>query len=430
MEHNHKHYEYLIVGSGAGGATLARELSRAGRSTLVVERGHHEPIVGVLNRALNFYDTPNLLGIPRKSRQGVILWRTLMAGGSSMVACGNATPCLAEELAAHGITLGNEYREIAEESHFGPLPETLLSAGSRQLRAAADELGYTFQRMPKFIDAEKCDQCGLCTLGCRYSAQWTALDYLHDARGYGADVAMDTRVDTVLTKDGQAIGVQGSSLLGPVEYTADTIIVAAGGLGTPVILQNSGIEEAGQGMFVDLMVHTYGTAEDVNQIEEPQMALVNDEFKDEGFILISYVSVPRRMRLLEAGPRGFALPTRNLVGLMTKINDDPTGRIHGDGYISKEPTWRDLEKLRQGTDIARDILVKAGADPDSIVTTTPAGAHPGGTAAIGRVVDADLKTQIPGLYVCDASVLPVAPGLPPMLTVMALAKRLSHHLLQ
>jgi len=56
------------------------------------------------------------------------------------------------------------------------------------------------------------------------------------------------------------------------------------------------------------------------------------------------------------------------------------------------------------------------------------GAHPGGTAAIGEVVDTNLETKVSGLFVCDASVLPAAPGLPPMLTIGALAKYLGKKL--
>ena len=56
------------------------------------------------------------------------------------------------------------------------------------------------------------------------------------------------------------------------------------------------------------------------------------------------------------------------------------------------------------------------------------GAHPGGTAAIGEVVNKDLETSIRNLYVCDGSVLPVSPGLPPILTIVALAKRLAKNL--
>jgi choline dehydrogenase-like flavoprotein len=57
------------------------------------------------------------------------------------------------------------------------------------------------------------------------------------------------------------------------------------------------------------------------------------------------------------------------------------------------------------------------------------GAHPGGTARIGQVVDENLKTEIENLYVCDTSVIPEPWGLPPVLTCIGLGKRLAKHLL-
>ena len=56
------------------------------------------------------------------------------------------------------------------------------------------------------------------------------------------------------------------------------------------------------------------------------------------------------------------------------------------------------------------------------------GAHPGGSAAIGEVVDVNLETSIRGLFVCDASVLPKSPGKPPILTILALSKRLAEYI--
>ncbi|HIH65110.1 MAG TPA: ferredoxin, partial [Methanothermobacter thermautotrophicus] len=61
-------------------------------------------------------------------------------------------------------------------------------------------------------------------------------------------------------------------------------------------------------------------------------------------------------------------------------------------------------------------------------STGPRGAHPGGTASLGEVVDENLETSIEGLFVADASVLPEAPGAPPILTIMALARRLARHI--
>ena len=110
---------------------------------------------------------------------------------------------------------------------------------------------------------------------------------------------------------------------------------------------------------------------------------------------------------------------------MTKTADDPAGRVYPDGTVSKPVTEQDWVRLREGSTIAEEILVKAGADRRSIVVSKPQGAHPGGTAAIGKVVDADLQTKVDNLFVCDGSVLPTAPGMPPILTIAALAKRLA-----
>ena len=101
---------------------------------------------------------------------------------------------------------------------------------------------------------------------------------------------------------------------------------------------------------------------------------------------------------------------------MCKITDERSGLVHRNGLISKRLTQQDKDRLKAG---ARDI----------IVTKHPRGAHPGGTAAVGEVVDSELKVKgCEGLYVCDASVFPVTPGLPPILTIVAIAKWLGKRL--
>jgi choline dehydrogenase-like flavoprotein len=60
--------------------------------------------------------------------------------------------------------------------------------------------------------------------------------------------------------------------------------------------------------------------------------------------------------------------------------------------------------------------------------------HPLGTAHMGRdpahsVVDQDLAAHdLPGLYICDGSVLPTSPAVNPQLTIMALASRAAQRL--
>ena len=96
-----------------------------------------------------------------------------------------------------------------------------------------------------------------------------------------------------------------------------------------------------------------------------------------------------------------------------------------DGKISKPITKRDRKRLQEGSSLAKEIMSKAGARKNSFIDSKIQGAHPGGAAAIGKVVDNNLQTKVDNLFVCDASVLPIAPGLPPILTIIALAKRLA-----
>jgi choline dehydrogenase-like flavoprotein len=417
--------QFVIVGSGAGGATLARELSKRGKEVLVVERGKREDRVGTFRDTLRFYASNKIGTSPQTSREGVILWRSFMAGGSTVVAMGNGVRCLEQELAGFGITLEDEFGEAEREMGVAPIPDSLLSEGSRQIRQAAREMGYRMDPMPKFVDPAQCQKCGACTMGCAYRAKWSALDYLDEATANGAEVAYGVIIREVLVDGGKARGVRGIGPTGPVEFRADAVILAAGGLGTPVILQGSGVVDAGYNLFIDLIETTYGVTQGPGGTDEPNMSLVDMEFRpNKGFLLSTYAQPSRLTRYFELGVKGMALPTDRLIGIMTKIVDEPAGRVHADGSVSKPLTQRDRARLGEGSSIARELLVKAGARPDSIAVSRPCSGHPGGTAAIGRVVDKDLQTRIENLYVCDGSVLPVAPGLPPILTIVALSKRL------
>jgi choline dehydrogenase-like flavoprotein len=423
---NNKKYEFLIVGSGAGGATLARELSKKVKNVLVIEKGKYEEKLGTFQDSLRFYDGNKLTKMPIKSKEGVILYRAIMAGGTTVVSCGNVVRCLEEELVNFGINLDEEFTEAESEMNACPIDRKLLSEGSEKIMWASKELGYQMELMPKFINPDKCKACGHCPLGCTKDAKWTALNYLEEAKQNGVDIIYNTSVEQVLTENGRVKGVRGIGLQGELEIFSEVVILAAGGLGTPVILQQSGIKKAGSNLFVDLLVNTYGITENFNQINEPTMALVDHEFyKSKGFILSPFVNHHRMIRFIEMGVKGLSLPTNRLIGIMNKTSDDPIGQVYPNGTVSKPVSEKDWKRLKEGSSIASEILIKAGADPKSILVSKVQGAHPGGTAAIGTVVGKDLQTEVDNLFVCDASVLPKAPGLPPILTIAALAKWLS-----
>jgi hypothetical protein len=119
----------------------------------------------------------------------------------------------------------------------------------------------------------------------------------------------------------------------------------------------------------------------------------------------------------------------NWVAVIVKISDESAGCVHPDGTFAKPMTASDRRKLDAGGRAAKEFLLAIGAREDSIVKREGIyGGHNGASAAIGTVVDANLATEADGLFICDSSVLPTAPGMPPILTILALAKRLGRAL--
>jgi choline dehydrogenase-like flavoprotein len=116
------------------------------------------------------------------------------------------------------------------------------------------------------------------------------------------------------------------------------------------------------------------------------------------------------------------------LGVMIKLRDEISGDIDERGRVSKGLTRSDVARLDRAEDVARRILLRAGCDASSIIRTPLRGTHPSATARIGDVVDAELRTGIDNLYVCDASVFPEALGRPTVLTILALARRLARSL--
>ena len=436
-----KRYDYIVVGSGPGGGTVARELSRAGKSCLIVERGPRLRRTGLLNvGATAFLDESNR---PLRSDGDIWFGRARVLGGGSYVAMGNAATPPQRILDEWGVDLSDELEWARQALRVTPMPEHLMGPATRRLNEAAASLGWTVKPTPKCVDFSTCSRCSLCMFGCPTGAKWTSVEFVDEAVANGADTLLETAVTRILHKNGIVSGVELGSGRGTIE--AETVILAAGALSTPVILQNSGIP-AGEGLAGDVFQTTYGHHAEVGMKGEIILAIYLESAIDQlelfpaPYMYVPFIvqrdldgGYPETLGRLQQGKmllRSSRVDTRHLIGMMTKIRDQRTGSVRADGTIQKHLTERDMSKLCEAHEINKEILVAAGARPESIFTGVYESGHPCCTAAIGEVVDSNQETSIRGLFVSDASVFPSPLGVPPILTIVALSRRLAAHLLE
>ena len=124
--------------------------------------------------------------------------------------------------------------------------------------------------------------------------------------------------------------------------------------------------------------------------------------------------------------RAWRAPAGDIVSLMVKLADTGRGSISA-GRLDKTLTGLDRQRLQQGVELCTEVLVRCGASRDGVFLGTLNAGHPGGmlplTSAERETVHPD---RLPAnLYVADASLLPRSLGNPPILTIIALAKRVS-----
>jgi choline dehydrogenase-like flavoprotein len=87
----------VVVGSGAGGATVARELSKKGLTVTLIEKGPYTKT----ENAYKHYENADV---------GVELLKTSCIGGTTLVTAGNAVRTCQKFLNTLGIDLENEFR--------------------------------------------------------------------------------------------------------------------------------------------------------------------------------------------------------------------------------------------------------------------------------------------------------------------------------
>ena len=397
---------FIIVGTGAGGAILARELALSNLPVTILEKG---PYIKSKD-AFEYYD---------KYNDSVDLLTTTCIGGATIVSMSNMVRALDEELHDYGIDLTDAYEYVDELVGVHELDDSHIGKGTQAFLDAGRELGLTTLKMPKAIRESDCIQCGKCAFGCPADAKWSGKDFVDEAVDAGATLITEAEVTDLIVDDGKVRGVRYIKDNKKEEIHAEYVVLSAGAISSALILRTAGID-AGREIFFDPFVSVGGYLKDINFNTEVQMA---------GLIVgKNFVLSPHFSSFIRANIPNDDVTDNDILSIMVKTPDECKGYIDDDGDVYKTNTIQDIRYLAEGVATAGFVLEKAGVDPTTIGSTVYRGAHPGGTAKIGEVVDSNLETDIENLYVCDASVLPVSPGKPPILTILALSKRLADYL--
>ena len=409
-------FDVIVIGSGAGGATVARELSKRGQKVLILERGGNAPLRGGLLDVVSVFG-----GIPVGGK--LLMGRALTTGGSTAIYLGATAHPPVESFRALGVDFSGELEEAESELPLATLPDAMLRPPSLKLRESAVALGYELYERRMLVDQS------VCNTGYSYHAKWTARRYVEDAVRNGATLLNEATALRVLTDQGRAIGVEYALKKRPTEPRrafGAKVVVAAGCAPTPILLRRSGIRNvADRGFAIHPGFAVFGTISGLKGTEGFGASW--------GFVLDDDIHVGDANfdrtghRLLMLGERKWLRLFRyaSTVAMGVIVVDSLGGELGEDGSYSKELTPEDKAKLAKGEAVARRLLEHAGGR--NLCATSVNASCIDGTLRIREHVDTNLQTEIRDLYVCDGSLMP-REGMTPALTLICLGKYLAKQL--
>jgi choline dehydrogenase-like flavoprotein len=413
----------IIVGSGAGGAAAARKLQGKFHVTVLEAGREFKPFsfslsaLEKLKKTGLFFDEREIqLLFPsmrvKKTEDKMVMVRGTCLGGTTTLSAGNALR-VDKGLKELGINLDDEFEELYREIPVTYDHQDKWQDTSKRLFEICREMELNPQPIPKLGDYRGCTSCGRCILGCQYNVKWDSRQFLKAAQILGAEVVTGCKVFKVVTENGSVRGVQSQKGF----YPADIVILAAGGFSTPVILKNSDIEFESR-LFVDPVLCVAAKQKGSLQNKELSMPFT---VQREHYILSPYFDY-----LSFFFNRSWRYPASDTLVLMIKLADTSAGSIDGTN-IKKTLTGIDKERLSEGVGVCKEILRRYGIKEDDIFLGTINAGHPGGMLPLtSQEAETFHNPRLPeNLYVADATLFPKSLGNPPILTIMAMAKRVS-----
>jgi len=495
--------DVVVIGTGAGGAVTAARLAEAGFDVVMLESGAYRAGADFDEREAELTEQLYADGALRTTDDAsVALVQGDTVGGSTtvnwMIMLRTPDFVLEQWAAEHGVygMLPHDMRAVFErverEVHATAVPEDAHSANNRILLDGARALGWKVSTAN--INAAHCVRCGFCGVGCRHNAkQSTLVTFVPRALAAGATLYADAHVNRIEVRERDT--GSGTPPLKRVHATvrdahsgqptrtltidAPIVVVAGGAIGTPALLQRSGLGGGGVGHWLRLHPTTavWGRydREIVTSTGIPLTTMCDEHLRWRGTNYGFWIETPpMHPSFTAAAMPGFGAPhsalmsSFNQLGVLIGLTRDgaertrSSGRVRvnrrGETSITYALTPEDQRRVRASLSATAQLHFAAGAREVGTMHTQPLvvrsaaevgrleegpvgpnhiglfSAHVNGTCRMGTNPATSGATPegerhgVRGLYISDGSLLPTALGVNPQETIMSIATVLAERM--
>ena len=457
-------YDYAIIGSGPSGGLLAHHLHNSGANCVLIEAGK-------LYRKNTFPEneadySAQLYwggGMEFDQQAKMVFLRSKAVGGTSIV-----NQCLMDRFDDIAFNDWNKKSNIdfftpekmapyyeKVENHVQPhtFSEKELNTNAKKFLQGCDAMGYRWDYLHRGQTdccLEKGNDCIGCLGGCyRDSKQSSLVSYIQPAEKKGLKIISEFNVETI-EHNVEHVVINGTINGTKNQVTAKKIILACGSLGTTQILLRSGFKKKLPALGKNFSCHpqfmTFGIYDqpiDAHKGAFQTVASKDPSFRTRGFKLENVFAPPISVAMLfdvfGKEHQQLMKKYRYLSCIEVAVRDEETGEItidkKGKLIVKKELTERDKKRRDDGLQVVKNIMEKSGAK-QVFQSGFYFGLHLMGGCSIGTnpeksVVDPEFKVHgFKNIFIADSSIFPMAPGINPSLTIMALSEKLSEQLLK